>query len=109
QHRQHFLVGDLERVVDRGAFEVAGDAALADALADRAAFGLELAGLDPAVDRRALRIGRCDHDAGVLLLQVLADARERAAGADGAREAVDPAARLRPDLRARALHVAFAV
>src|SRR5690606_28586156 len=84
-------------------------AALADAFGDRAALGLELARLDPAVDRGAHRVRRGDDDARVLVLQVLADAGERAARADGAREAVDRAVRLRPDLGTRALDVAAAV
>src|SRR5690606_2071981 len=91
------------------ALQIAGDPSLADALGDRAALGLELAGLDPAVDRGAHRVGRGDHDARIAMLQVRADARERAAGADGAREAVDAPAGLRPDLGAGALHVTLAV
>ena len=42
--RQRLLVGDLVGVVDRRAFEIGGDAALADAFGDRGAFGLQLAG-----------------------------------------------------------------
>src|SRR5204863_1206221 len=56
--RHHLAVRNLERVVDLRAGEVARDPALADALADRAAARLELAGLDPAVNRRAHRVGR---------------------------------------------------
>ena len=41
--RQRFLVGDLVGDVGRETFEIGGDAALADAFGDRAAFGLELA------------------------------------------------------------------
>ena len=37
------LIGDLVGRVDRHAFEIVGDAALADAFGDRGAFGLELA------------------------------------------------------------------
>jgi len=37
-------IRDLEGVVDREALEVGGDPPLADALGDRAALGLELAG-----------------------------------------------------------------
>ena len=40
--RDQFFVGDPEGVVDGQAFEVGGDASLANALCDRAAFRLEL-------------------------------------------------------------------
>ena len=49
--RQRLLVGDLVGDVDRDAFEVGGDAALADALGDRGALGLELARRVLAVER----------------------------------------------------------
>ena len=57
QHRQHLLVGDLEPAVERRAFEIGGDAALADAFGDRVALGLQLAVRVIVVDRRAHRIG----------------------------------------------------
>ena len=47
-----------------------------------------------AVERGAHRIGEADHDAGFSLLQGHADARERAARADRADEAIDLAVRL---------------
>ena len=63
--RQRFLVGDLAGEVGREAFEVGGDAALADAFGDRAALGLEHALGVEAVERRAQRIGERDLDVRV--------------------------------------------
>ena len=107
--RQRLVVRDLEGAVDRRAFEIGGDAALADAFGDRGAFGLELAGRVVGVERRAHRIGERDLDVGVALLERHADAGERAAGADRADEAVDLAVGLPPDLRAGRLVVGLAV
>src|SRR5690606_27522368 len=109
EHGQHLRVRYLQGVVDLRAVQIAGDAALAYALADRAAFALQLAGLDPAVDRGPHRVRRGRHDVRVLVLQILRDARERAARADRADERVDPPVGLLPDLGARALHMALAV
>ena len=95
-----FLVGDPESLVDRKAFEVGGDPALADALGDRAAFRLELAGLVITVQRRARHIGEGDDDIGIALAQGDRDPGEGAAGTDGADEGVDLAAGLLPDLGA---------
>ena len=60
QHRHRFVVGDVEGGVDRQALEVGGDPALADALGDRAALGLELAASCSScrARRRAGRRGR---------------------------------------------------
>ena len=49
---------------------------------------------------RALRVGADDLDVRVLLLEVAADAGDRAAGADAGDEDGDPALGLLPDLRA---------
>ena len=70
--------------------------ALADALGDGVALGLQLAGLHPGVERRCPsgRPARCAR--GLLRLQRRADAGQRAAGAAGAGEGVDAPAGLRP-------------
>ena len=51
--RQRLLIGNLIGLVDRGAVEVLGYPALADALGDGAAFGLELAVRVVVVERRS--------------------------------------------------------
>ena len=107
--RQRLGVGDLVGLVDHRTFEIGGDAALADAFGDRASFRLELAVLVVIVERRAHRIGEADGDVLVLRLQPHGDAGERAAGADGADEAVDLALRVVPDLGRRRLDMALAV
>ena len=56
-----------------------------------------------------MRIAQCDADALVLRLQPQADARDRAAGARRAGEAVDPPVHLLPDLLRRADNVRAAV
>ena len=100
--RQRFLVGDLVGVVDRRALEVGGDAALADALGDRAS--------PPTSARRSCSSCRAPRPSdrrarsatfGLRSLSAMRDAGQRAAGADGADEAVDLAVGLLPDLRAR--------
>src|SRR5205085_692918 len=63
----------------------------------------------PAVHRGAQRIGGGDAHLRVLLLEIATHAAERAAGADGAGEAVDATARLLPDFRPGAAIVAFGV
>ena len=70
--RQRLLVGDLIGEVDRRVFEILGDAALADAFGDRAAFGLELAVLVVMVERGAHRIGQRDLDVLVGPLSAMA-------------------------------------
>ena len=107
--RHGLLVGDLIGDVDRRALEILRDAALADALGDRRALGLELAGRVVAVERGAHRIGDGDLRLTLALFERDADARERPAGADRAHEAVDLALGLRPDLRPGGLDVALAV
>ena len=95
--RQRLLVGDLPGEVGREAFEIGGDAALPDAFGDRAAFGLEHAVGVEAVERRAQRIGERDLHVRVLRLAApIADAGQRAAGADRRDEAVDLAVRSAP-------------
>ena len=100
---QGFLVGNLIGVVDRRAFEIGGDAALADAFGDRGALRFQFAGLDPGIDRGAQRIGGGDADLRIALLERDGDAGQRAAGADRAGEAVDLAVRLLPDFGTRCL------
>ena len=98
--------GMQEGDVEREAFEVGGDAALADAFGDRAALGLELAGrvVSCRAPRPADRRARSS-TSGFCALSAIGDAGQRAAGADRADEAVDLAAGLLPDLRAgRARH-----
>ena len=99
EDRQRLGVGDLVGVVDGDALEVACDAALADALRDRGALGLELTVLEVVVHRRAHRVGDGDHDLATLLFERGAHSGERAAGADRADERVDVAVGLAPDLR----------
>ena len=62
QDRQRLFVGDLVGVIDRRPFEISRDPPLTDTLDDRRTFGLQHAGLDPAVDRGASRIGDRDAD-----------------------------------------------
>src|SRR3546814_9159971 len=75
------------RSVYRRTLEVGGDPALADALGDRAALGLQLAMRIVMVEGGAHRVGEADPDLRVAALEVHADARQRAAGADRADEA----------------------
>ncbi len=96
--REGFLVGDVKGHVDGRAFEVLGDAALADAFGDRGSLGLELAGGEIGVEPGAGRVGERDGDALALGLQAARDAAERAAGADCGDEAVDLARGVGPDL-----------
>ena len=70
---------------------------------------LELAGRVIGIERRAHRIGERDLDVAVALLERHADARERAARADRADEAVDLAVEVVEDLRAGRLVVAAPV
>src|SRR6185437_8729596 len=93
------LVGYLVGDVDRRILEILGDAALTDAFGDRGTLGLELAGRVVAVERGAHWIGKRDANRAVALLERHGDAGERAAGADGAGEAVDLAVGLTPDFR----------
>src|ERR1051325_1286548 len=104
-----FGVGDLVGVVDGRAFDVLRDAPLADALGDGASARFQPAVLEPAVHRRAERVGDRDPDVPVFLFQEHRNTGQRSPGADGAGEAVDLAARLGPDLRAGAQDVALAV
>src|SRR5690606_37294323 len=96
-------------LVDLQTFEVGGDATLADALADRAAFGLQLAAGVVAVEGGAVRVGEADDHVGILLAPGHGDARQRAAGPHRADKAVHLAPRLAPDLGAGALDVGLAV
>src|SRR6185503_7860330 len=102
-------VRDLVGVVHRRAVDILGDAAEADALGNRVAFGLELLALDPRIHRRAQRVGGNDPDLRVLFFQKPGNAGKGAAGPDGAGEAVDAAFGLLPDLGAGAAVVAVAV
>ena len=110
EHDLHrLLVGDPIGDVDRRAFEIAGDAALADALGDRGALALEDAAGVIGVERRAEGIGEGDLDIGIALLERHADARQRAARSDRADEAVDLAVRLSVNLGTRRFVMAAAV
>src|SRR3954452_22653386 len=60
--RQRLLIGHLERVVDRSAFQVLRDSPLTDTFRDGTAFGLQLALGVIIVKRRAHRIGQRDPD-----------------------------------------------
>ena len=107
--RQRFLVRYLVGVIDRRVFEIGRHAALTDAFGDRVALHLQLAGLDPGIDRSTHRIGGGDLDVRVARLQRKSDARERSAGADRAREAIDQPLGLLPDLSARGFLVRLTV
>src|SRR5262245_9632747 len=89
---------DLVGLVDLGAFEILGDAALADPLGDRAAFGFQLAVLVVVVERGTHRVGNTDHDVRVVRFETHRHAGKSAAGAYGADEAVDLAVEIAPDL-----------
>ena len=84
-------------MIDHDAFEIGGDAALADALGDRVALGFQLAG--GVVADRAPRLpdrrGRSGYR-GCAAFSAMRHAGQRAAGADRADEAVDLAARSAP-------------
>ena len=98
--RQRFFVGNEIGLVDFQSVDDRSDAAEPDAFGDRAAFGRRcLAVLEQMVHRRAARIGDTDDDVLFLLAQECRRARDRAAGADRADEAVDLAAAFFPDLR----------
>jgi hypothetical protein len=78
-HHHAFLLrqgeDDLQRLVvvnpigeiGREAFQIGGDAALADPLGDRGAFRLELAGRVEGIERGAHRIGDADLDVGLVV------------------------------------------
>ncbi len=101
EHRQPILVLDAVGFIDDDAFEIGGDAALADAFGDRGPFGFQFAVLVPIVERRAARIGDADDDVLVARLQRHRHAAQRAAGTDRADEAIDLAIGVAPDFRRR--------
>ena len=83
----------LHVLVHDGRVEALRERVLADPLDQVRVHGA--AGVD-----RALRVGSDDEQVRLLLLQVAADAGDRAAGADGDHDRVELAAGLLPDLRA---------
>ena len=91
-------VGDLDDAVGDAAVVGLGPEVLAHALDEVGAAGAT--GVD-----RARRVGADDLDLGVLLLEVAADAADRAAGAHAGHEVGDPAVGLLPDLRTGGLVV----
>ena len=103
-------IRDEECFVDLQPLEVGGDPALADAFADRAALGLELAGRVVAVERGAGHVGERDDD-------VAACAREAPSATPASVPPVPTALTkpsilpvgLRPDFRAGRAHVDVAV
>src|SRR5207245_7529669 len=107
--RQSLGVRDLVGVIDRRALDIFRDASLADAFGDRRALRLQLAVLEPVVQRRAHRVRQGDADVFVLFLEKLTYTGECPTGADGTGEAVHPAAGLLPDFRACAAVVSVAV
>src|SRR4030095_8461763 len=98
EDREGLLVGDLVGLVHGGPLEIPGDAPLTDPLRDGAPLAPELSVLVVVVHRGAHGIGARDDDVASLLLERRPHAREGAARADGADEAVDAAPRLLPDL-----------
>src|SRR5262245_17585086 len=100
-HRYGFLVRDQIGFVDVHVLDDGRDAPEADALGDGAAFRRPgLAAREQVVHGGTLGVGDADHDVALLLAQIGRRARNGAARADGADEAVDPALGLLPDLRA---------
>src|SRR6185369_8014020 len=93
-----FRIRDLKGVVDGQAFEIRGNPALANALGDRTALGLELARRIIIEQGCSRRVGEADSDAGVTLSQGGRDAGQSPASPDRAYEAVDLARGLLPNL-----------
>jgi hypothetical protein len=91
------------------AIEICCYAALANALGDRTALGLQLARGVIAKQRGAERIGDGNLHCAGFFLQARANAGQRAAGADRRDETVDLAIRLLPDFLRRGGDVAVAV
>src|SRR6185436_20049788 len=91
RHRERFLVGDRHVVVDHAEVEGARHLVLADALdLVRNAFGFARALAAPRFGQNgADGIAGDDLDARILLLQIAADAADRAAGAGGEDEVRD--------------------
>src|SRR6478735_1992465 len=90
--RERVGVGDLDDPVRDVAVVALGPEVLADALDEVGAAGA------PGVHGPG-RVGADHLDVGVLLLEVAADAADRAAGAHARDEVGDPPLRLAPDLR----------
>src|SRR3546814_12107221 len=80
-----------------------------DAFGDARSFGFQFAALIIVIKPRAVRVGERDGDVGVLRLQSEPGARDRAAGARGAGEAVDAAVHLLPYLLGGAKDMRLAV
>ena len=89
-HEEGFFVFDLDHVVDDGEIVVLRDEVFADAF-DLVGLGhgLEFSGLEIVVNDRADWIDGDDLHGGFLFLEVLADAADRAAGADARDDGVD--------------------
>src|SRR5438874_7550512 len=101
---------DVHGLIDRRALEVAGDAADADPFRDRAAAGCpERPAAHVFIQTTARRVGEHAANGGAARLEVLRDARERAAGAGGGDEGIDAAVGLSPDLGARGARMSIAV
>ena len=96
-------------MIDLQAFQVFGDAALADAFGDRRAFRFEFARRVIAVERGAGGIGEADGDAWIFRAETCGDAGKRAAGTDCADEAIDAALGLFPDFWSCCCDVGVAV
>src|SRR5579885_312711 len=98
--RQRLFIRDQVGFVDFETLDDRRDPAESDAFGNRAAFGrFGFAILEQMIHRRAARIGAPGDDVFLFLAQISRDAGQRAAGADGANEAIDAAAALLPDLR----------
>ena len=102
-------VGDLKRGVNRCAFKVLGDAALADPLRDRRALCFQLAGRVVGVERGAGRVGQRGADGGTLGFEHTRYTSQRASRTDGCNETVNLAIRIGPNFLSRCRHMDVAV
>src|SRR3546814_653567 len=82
---------------------------LADPFGDARSLGLQFAALVIIIESGAVGVGQRDGDARILRLQPEPGARDRAAGARSAGEAVDATLHLGPDFFGRAMHMRLAI
>src|ERR1019366_9472372 len=101
-----FRVWDLIGYIDGRSLDVLGDAALANALGDRTALGLQFAAGKIAVEGGAQGVDESNAHLRVLLLEGMANTGQGTSRADGADKSVHLAVGLAPDLRARGAVVA---
>ena len=95
-NRKRFLVRHLIGKVRLEPFKVGRDAALANALSDRVAFGLELTVSVVTEESRTTRIGKCNFYGIALLAQTRSNTSQRSTATDGCNEPIALAAGLLP-------------